>query len=232
MHQPNCQVEYQYNGVPNLFEFYLFVNPLGSLCYQCEQEISKVVKAISTSTDVYILPYHNQTTVKEFMERLSIPGNDLNQRNDFYRKVYHACLAFKAASMQGQRNGRRYLMSLQSHLMGKASLYNRPLAIKLAKELNLDVETFVQDLESDFVRKLYMRDQKIAKEMQISQTPTLIIRELQSNNIETLVKEEITLHQILNQTDMMVADHIASLKDREHTPNQRKTKLQILRNHR
>lgn len=43
---PSYQVEYQVNGIPKLFEFYLFVNPLGRKSFYAEQELNLAVEEL------------------------------------------------------------------------------------------------------------------------------------------------------------------------------------------
>ncbi|WP_051221035.1 DsbA family protein [Eremococcus coleocola] len=229
MRQQNYQVEYKYNGVQNIFEFYLFINPLGTLCYQSEQEITKAIDVISTNTDIYILPFHNQDIVNLFMERKGIKRCHLGLRNEFYRKMYHASLAFIAASMQGQKKGRHFLMEMQAQVSGEIDRFDKALVLKIAKQCHLDLETFRQDINSDFVRNLYLKNQNIAKEMLVHRTPTLVIQELQSGDVRTLTDNDIEFNSILDETDDIVAQYFYQVAQGPVQKTKKHTQLRILR---
>lgn len=196
---PSYQVEYQVNGIPRLFEFYLFVNPLGIKSYYAEQELSKTVNMIAAKVDIHILTFHNQQIVTEFMEHLGAPVNDLKTRNQIYRTVYQASLAYKAATMQGKRKGRIFLMKMQQTIQGNIDLFSKDFVYDLVREVGLDLETFQEDFQSDFVRKLYLNDQKIAVDMQVERTPSLVVFE---NSIDGFIVDgKITYQNILSQLD-------------------------------
>lgn len=202
---PSYQVEYQVNGIPRLFEFYLFVNPLGSKSYYAEQEIGKAANMIAAKVDIHILTFHNQKIVTEFMEDLGAPVNDLKTRNHIYRTVYQASLAYKAASMQGKRKGRTFLMKMQQSIQGDFDLFSKEFVYDLVREVGLDLETFQEDFQSDFVRQLYLNDQKIAVDMQVNKTPSLVVFE---NNLDGfLLNQKITCRNIIQQLDDIVAEN-------------------------
>lgn len=221
---PNYQVEYQVNGIPRLFEFYLFVNPLGRKSYYAEQELNKTVNMIAAKVDIHILTFHNQKIITEFMKHLGAPVNDLKTRNQIYRTVYQASLAYKAASMQGKRKGRIFLMKMQQHIQGDFDLFTKEFVYDLVREVGLDLETFQEDFQSDFVRQLYLNDQKIAVDMQVERTPSLVVFE---NSIDGfLVDGKITCQNILSQLDDMMEETChAHQTSKPHKPH-----LSLLRN--
>lgn len=198
------QVEYQLNGSPSSFEFFLFVNPLGMKCYQSEQELIDSLSHISSKVDVSILTFHNQHTVDHFMEQLNISKADIQDRNQLYEVVYLAALAYKAATLQGKKLGRNYLLRIQEFYNLEEGTFDEDAAFELAKEVGLDVQIFKHDLASDFVRKLFIRDQQIAREMSVVRTPALIIFQNQSPDDGILIKERITKQRIMEELDHIV----------------------------
>lgn len=200
----NYQVEYRKNGIPNVFEFYLFVNPLGRKCYVCEKELDKSINMISAKADLHILCYHNQYIVSEFMEQLGIPKSDLTSRNHIYHLVYLASLAYKTASLQGKRKGRQFLMKMQNYIDCQLERFSEEFIFDLAKEVKLDLPTFIEDFHSDFTRQLVLKDQQIAIDMQIDSTPALIIFEHQIANNGILVQGSFTSQLILSEIDALI----------------------------
>lgn len=212
---PNYQVEYQVNGMPKLFEFYLFVNPLGRNCYYSEQELIKAVGMISSSVDIHILTFHNQRIITDFMKQFDIPTTDLVTRNHIYRTVYKASLAYKAASMQGKRKGRIFLMKMQKQVQGKIDRLSKEFVYDLAKDVGLDVDIFKEDMQSDFIRQLYLNDQKIAVDMQVKQTPSLVIFENTSDQSGYILDGKITTDSIFTQLDEIMLEECDQAHERQ-----------------
>ncbi|MBZ6528194.1 DsbA family protein [Aerococcaceae bacterium DSM 111021] len=200
------QIEYRHNGVSNVFEFFLFVNPLGHTCYTCEQEVLKLIDLVASNIDLHILPFHNQHLVENFMRQLGISDTSLKERNYIFQAVYRASLAYKAACMQGKRLGRYYLMRLQESIDGDVSKFNSDFAVQLAKEVGLDVEIFKQDMQSDFVKQLFLKDQKTAIDMSVHSSPSLVIYEYVSGEARLIDNQQITLESILDEIDALICD--------------------------
>lgn len=198
------QVEYRTNGIPKIFEFYLFVNPLGYQCYNCERELTKTIDLISAKTDVHILCFHSQNIVTEFMNRLGIPSTDLTSRNHIYRSVYLASIAHKAASMQGKKKGRRFLMEMQSRILGQLERFSDQFVLDLAEEIGLDMQTFIDDLESDYAKHLLQKDQQIARDMNVENTPALVIFEHRLGQRGVLLEGPFKAENILTQLDVLI----------------------------
>ncbi|MFK8242441.1 DsbA family protein [Aerococcaceae bacterium zg-252] len=192
------------NGVPKVFEFYLFVNPLGQKCYVCECELQKTLTKISTNVDIHVICFHNQQIVSDFMKQLNIPSSDLTSRNYIYQSVYLASLAYKAATMQGKKKGRRFLMRMQEEIDGYLERFSDQFILDLAEEVGLDMMTFKEDLESDYARDLVFQDLQIAKEMAVEGTPTLVMFEHRLGEKGLLLKENITASNIISHLDELV----------------------------
>lgn len=199
------QVAYKTNGQPKLFEFYLFVNPIGTLCQAMENEVSKTITKIDAKTDMNIICFTPQQVVTQHMKRLNIPINDLTQRNAIFKELYLASLAFKAASLQGKRKGRQFLLRLQQWSQKENAHLNDDILEATALSVGLDLELFNSDRHSKYVQELYLRDQQIAHEMNVTQTPTLVIFEQSSNLPGYLIEGPLNCQDILYQLDKMVA---------------------------
>lgn len=203
----NYQIEYKYNGIPNVHEFYLFVNPLGASCLHCEREINECIEWISSDVSIHILPYHNHKVISNYMEQLGLDPKDLIQRNGVYQTVYQAGLAFKAACMQGKKVGYRFLSHMQWSINGELHHFSPHFILALAEEVGLDGEMFMEDWQSNFVKELYLKDQRIANEMQISHTPSLVIYDHQFGDSGLLVDRQITQDTILAELYQIILDY-------------------------
>lgn len=204
------QIEYRHNGVSNIFEMFLFVNPLGAACYQCEQEVLKLVDLVASNIDLHILPFHNQRLVENFMSQLGLSNADLKERNYIFQAVYRASIAYKSACMQGKRLGRYYLMRLQESVNGDLSKFTKEFALELAKDVGLDIEIFQQDMQSDFVKQLFLKDQKTAMDMSVESSPALVIYEYVSGEARLIDNQKITMESILDEIDALLSDNASS----------------------
>ncbi|MGX7091305.1 DsbA family protein [Hutsoniella sourekii] len=218
---PKYRPEYRYNGKPNLFEFYLFINPIGQRCYRCEKDLTDAFRLIAPQVvDFHILPFHNQETTRLFMNRYPEEGKTLAQRNRYFRRIYLASLAYKAASMQGKRLGRKFLFQAQERFDDLRACQSdqevKQVLEEIARSVHLDLEIFSSDLTSDFVRELFLRDQKIAHEMGVKHTPSLVIFEHQSDSdgirLENAIDHEAVFRELdqlfeSNSQEIQVADN-------------------------
>ena len=65
-----------------IFELYLFVNPIGYKCYRTEQEVLKFMSSLDgPKVHFRFITFHNFNTVTQYMKRLNLPEKDLTLRN-------------------------------------------------------------------------------------------------------------------------------------------------------
>lgn len=180
-----------------IYELYLFVNPIGLKCYNIEQEVLRFIEDVE---DVKIhfrfITFHNFNTVTQYMKRLNLPTNNLQLRNQMYQTIYDACLAYKAALMQGKKRGRKFLLLLQKELTSHPIEYSDELLTRVAEGARLDVDMFFEDKASGFVKSSYEADQQIGQEMNILQTPSLVIFDSLNNHFGVLLEDNITYELI------------------------------------
>lgn len=194
-------VDYRMNGIPSMFELYLFINPLGQECMRSEHNLTTVYQQISENVDVHILPFNNVGIAEAYFEQINLENPDLSTRNEIFQKIYLASLAYKAANMQSKKNGRKFLLALQEAFCTDVDEFNRSNMIDIANQISLDIDIFLSDLDSDLVKKLYLRDQTIAHDMNVIQTPTLVIYEHQSASAEYICGQDINVESIFETLD-------------------------------
>lgn len=88
---------------------------------------------------------------------------------------YAASIAIKAAELQGKRAGIRFLRKLQEVLfLEKQNICEEDVLIECATTVGLEVNEFVNDLQSDSAAKAFQCDLKITSEMEVNEIPTLV----------------------------------------------------------
>ena len=79
-----------------MLEMYLFINPLGAVCYQAEQDILTLVARSDKQINFRFIPLLTLKTVTSVMKTRHIPLGDLEQRNKLAKELYQAALDCKA----------------------------------------------------------------------------------------------------------------------------------------
>ena len=179
-----------------IFEFFLFVNPLGSYCYRCENELLKFVRNTEFKVHYHFLTFHNLQTVNQYMKNKKLDETNLDLRNEIYTKIYDAALAYKAALLQGKRPGRQFLIELQHQVNHHKRSYNNELLEEILNNIEIDKKMFYEDKESPVVKQEYDRDLQIAQEMNVTHTPSLVIFDNSNQTYGLLLANSITAETI------------------------------------
>ncbi|GEK92050.1 DsbA family protein [Alkalibacterium kapii] len=174
----------------NIIEIFLFVNPLGTKCYETEKAIESFSNERDEKVKVRFIPLLNFHTVGNIMKEREV--QTLSNRNTLYTDSFNASLAFQAASMQGKKKGRKFLMLLQDKVINEGKEVTRELFTQIAKSIKLDIEMFEEDIESDFTKTIFLKDQKLAQEMDIQHAPSCVLYPGGSNEHGYLMDTTIT----------------------------------------
>ena len=179
-----------------IFELYLFVNPLGSYCYRCENELLKFVRNSEFKVHYQFVTFHNLQTVNQYMKNQKLDETDLDLRNEIYTKIYDASLSYKAALLQGKKLGRAFLMELQTQLHLLHKEYTPELLQEIIQTVGLDEKMFYEDKTSKLVHQEYERDQQIAQEMMVESNPSLVIFDNLNQQFGVILHENISADMI------------------------------------
>ncbi|WP_018659449.1 DsbA family protein [Allofustis seminis] len=188
---------------------FLFIDPLAAPCYEAEQAIVNFKETRSEDIRLQILPIINYKNIQEAVRNRSVfaQGRPLDIQNTLYLNVYHSCLAYIAASMQGRRKGRLVLSALQETVINYGEIFTIDLLMDITNKLNLDVEEFRQDFYSEFAKQCFRKNQQLAQDMNVSSTPSCIVS-LNHKNVNYQLKGPINEHSLqaafkqLYQTDL------------------------------
>lgn len=84
-------------------------------------------------------------------------------------------IAIKAAELQGKRAQSRYLLKLQEHaLLQTKDVTSYAALIDIAKEINLDVDEFINDFGSKEAARAFQCDLHITREMEVDEVPSIV----------------------------------------------------------
>ncbi|WP_268913750.1 DsbA family protein [Lentilactobacillus sp. SPB1-3] len=150
-----------------LLEIYLFVDPLDKQCYEAEKAVEKVARTLKSQLVIHFIPLLSINVLNDFK-------NPLKKR--FHRSVpYDMVINYKAASFQGQRCGRNFLMSLQEQLFDEEEAYCHEIIMQTAAKQQLDLEMFDEDRQSKLVAETYHSDQVAAINMNITEPASAVL---------------------------------------------------------
>ena len=93
---------------------------------------------------------------------------------------------------------------MQSRINSDLERLTDEFLASLACDIGLDLALFESDRRSQYVKELYYRDQKIALEMKVQDTPSLIIFEQCSGDSGILLQGPMECQHILEQVDLLM----------------------------
>ena len=157
-----------------MIEIYLFVNPIGPICYQSELTLLDALSDQRKNTIAYITN-HEFTHCGISMDYLSMDRSDLGLRNQQTSQIYQASLDYKAAQLQGRKIARDFLLKLQCQVGVNKEPYSFELVKQIFAETNGDLDMFLEDRKSDLIKQNFASDQSVAREMGITMSPSAVV---------------------------------------------------------
>lgn len=165
-----------------MWEVFLFVNPLGSYCLKTEESILNFVENNNIQAHFNFIAITNIDNINDIMTRKNLDIHDIKSRNEITLASYDAAMSFKAASCQGQKRARKFMMGLQ-YAINKLELdYNADLVKKIAEESKIDISELLADKDCDLVKNSFEADQLLAQEMGVTKTPSTVIFDYDSED--------------------------------------------------
>ncbi|WP_243686155.1 DsbA family protein [Lentilactobacillus rapi] len=110
-----------------MLEIYLFIDPLNRHCYDAEKVINKISQQLKSNVSVRFLSMLNLKILNDLT-----PKHDANVLD--HDLPFKMILDTKAASFQGKRYGREFLMDLQHEILDNSADYCDDLVLELAEK--------------------------------------------------------------------------------------------------
>ena len=172
-------------------ELYLFIDPMCPECWSFEPIIKKLtieyghyfklrpIITGSLTSSYNPTPAFIREKINYWDATAKTTGMSCNP--DYWLEnpetsPWFASLAIKAAELQGQRAGNRYLRKLREYLfLKKRNISEKETLLEIAERVNLDLEEFHIDLHSKAAKEALLGDLNLTREMGVEQTPTIVI---------------------------------------------------------
>lgn len=177
-------------------EIFLFINPISESSFKMEKEVLKFIGIYEKDAQMSILPYHNPQTLFNYMQRNQMPTQSTQLWNTLQNDIYHVSLAYIAATIQGKKKGRNFLMDVQEQIVDQDKPLSKKLLIEAAKKARLDIEMFLSDFHSSFTQSLFHLDQEVSKTMGATDTPTCVLVTTGEEKTTTLIESSITAEDL------------------------------------
>lgn len=201
-------------------EFYAFINPMEQVSLDNIKNILTFIKTRPEKVNLHILPLLNLNSFNYYMKKNHMPVNDLEVRNRLFSQTYDFCLSYIAASMQGKKKGRNFLIHMLEALLEQNRTYSEALILEIAEQVKLDLPMFKEDKVSDFVQTTFKSDQKVARDMKVSSIPTTVMYNENVRDHGLLLEEEVSF-SLLNNLSTISPQHLDTVIENNIVPNLR-----------
>ncbi len=194
-------------------KLYYIHDPMCSWCYAFKKDYDELKKKLPANIEVINLvgglaKDTDEPMPKEMQEKISSIWYEIEKvigvkfNHDFWikckarRATYLACKAVICAKEQKKEN--EMIDAIQEAYYQKAqNPSDEETLITLAKDLNLDLEKFINDLKSEKIEELFQNDLEKRKELKVFSFPSLVLQykkelypiNIKFNDVDTLVKQ-------------------------------------------
>lgn len=177
-------------------ELFLFINPISPASLKMEEEAFKFIDTYKQKSQITIFTYHNIYTLYSYMIKNQLAPESTALWNKLHNDSYHLSLAFIAATIQGKKKSRKFLLNIQRKMLNQKEPLSKSVLLDSAKKANLDIDMFLSDFHSPFVQKLFLSDQKISKSLGIIGTPSCLLVTTGEEKKATLIENFITAEDL------------------------------------
>lgn len=170
----NTSAKYNFSDfVQKPIEIYMFVDPLCPECWSLEPYIKKLSIEFGRLFSIRpVVSNHLRLVNNETMIKKNKYNQDVWNKNSTFPSI---ALAIKAAELQGNKAGRKFLRKVQENFfLKKKNISDLDILIRCAEDANLDVSEFKNDLYSVSAKNAFQSDLKITEEMKVEATPTIV----------------------------------------------------------
>ncbi|WP_088042524.1 DsbA family protein [Bacillus sp. EAC] len=180
----------EHNCTKKAIELYVFIDPLCKNCWDFSTLLKKFHLEYGQYFSTTFIPVNRYYTTKQLLEKrpspLSFVWEKTASRSDILCDdhlwidnkelyPYYSAIAIKAAELQGRIAGVNYLKKLQEYyFLMDYDITNKDVLIQCAKDIEIDVNEFIEDLHSPLSIKAFQCDIKVTKEMHVTEIPSVV----------------------------------------------------------
>ncbi len=194
-------------------KLYYVHDPMCSWCYAFKKEFDNLKKRLPTNIEVInilggLAKESDEIMPKEMQEKIQAIWYDIEKftgtkfNHDFWklckprRSTYPACKAVLCAKEQNMEDEMINAIQKAYYLEAK-NPSDKETLITLAKELELDIEKFTNDLTSEKIEQLLQKELNKRRELKVNSFPSLVLQykkelypiNIQYNNVEKILSQ-------------------------------------------
>ncbi len=158
-----------------MWEIFLYINPLCSYCLRVEQSIIDFTRKHDIDTQYHFVTNYNMATINDYVQLKGFKITDTEERTNASQEVVEAAKLYKAASCQGNKKARNFLMNLQEQVNVLNNPFDDTTIKRAINNSGLDYKAIMTDKDSQCVVQGLKRDQQLSMEMNIQKAPTAVI---------------------------------------------------------
>ena len=163
-----------------MWEIFLYINPLCSYCLKVEQAIIDFTRKHDIDTQYHFVTNYNMATLNDYMQLKGFKITNIEERTNASQEVVEAAKLYKAASCQGNKKARNFLMNLQEQINVLNNPFDDTTIKRAINNSGLDYKSIMTDKESQCVVQGLKRDQQLSMEMNIQKAPTAVVFDLEN----------------------------------------------------
>ncbi len=108
--------------------------------------------------------------------RMPMDGPRMVESSDDFGSTWPACLAVKAAELQGKETGRRYLRRLrEAWFLDGRGIHQRSVQEEVAARVGMDVDAFRAALGDGSAERVFRADREECRDLAITGFPTFVL---------------------------------------------------------
>lgn len=158
-----------------MWEVFIFINPIGKSGLTVEKALINFNKKHNIAVHLTFVPLSSVQIVNNYIKYNHLNQHDLKLRNQITQNITLATHCYKAATLQGKRKSRQFLMSLQEAVDFEKRPFNIDLVKEIATQSHLDVAAMLADQNSNFTAQQCLQDQQRANQLNIQTTPSIVV---------------------------------------------------------
>ena len=158
-----------------MWEIFLYINPLCSYCLKVEQAMIDFTRKHDIDTQYHFVTNYNMATINDYMNLKGFKIGNIEERNNASQEIIEAAKLYKAASCQGNKKARNFLMNLQEQVNVLNNPFDDTTIKRAINNSGLDYKAIMADKESQCVEQGLKRDQQLSMEMSVQKAPTAIV---------------------------------------------------------